>query len=239
MGEIPDEIFKVIGSVVAVGGTGAAVAYGLFVWFGKAWLGRLFTRQLEDLRHEHAKDVEHFRQEATRVFSRISKIHDREFSALPDAWEKLIVAHSKAARLASGMQQLPDFDQLSPPDLEAFLAGSGLSSARQDEIRGASDKAATYLEAKFWADLGEARQSQAALHNCVGINWIFMTDELRDGFLAVDRKMKDALLAVEIEHRHPPGGRHVSDAYQDLRAMDSEIDELGRKVQVRLRYADA
>src|SRR5207253_1510705 len=51
---------------------------------------------LERFRHEQAKEIEHLRHEINSLFSRVSKIHEREFEVLPAAWQKLHESYGRA-----------------------------------------------------------------------------------------------------------------------------------------------
>ena len=55
-----NEFLKLIGAT--------ALAYGAFVWFGKRWLEQVFAKNLDDFRHEKAKEIEHVRYEINSLF---------------------------------------------------------------------------------------------------------------------------------------------------------------------------
>jgi hypothetical protein len=234
-----DRIFEAVWAVLAVGGTAAALAYGLFVWLGRSWIEHKFSQQLQQFRHEQAAELERLRHEISRTYSRITKIHEREFAALPRAWELLVVAHGRAMHLAFPLKEIPDFRRLSPSQIEECVASAGLKPNAAARIRDAEDKSKAWLDAKFWADLDEALRAQRDLHNYVGLNWIFMTDELRDGFLSVDKTLKSALLDLEESWSTPPGTVRRSESFRTIKALESTVEGLGRLVQRRLRYEDA
>ena len=215
------------------------MAYGLFVWLGSRWIESKFAQQLGRFRHEQAKELEHLRHDIGRLFSRISKIHEREFTALPQAWEKLIVAQGTASSLAFPLKRVPDFRDMTGAQLEEFLETTAPPERGRDEIRRADDKVQAYSEAKFWADLANATRAQNEFHNFIGVNWIFMTDELRDAFLAIDQKIKDALIDVEVDHDLPRGSHERVNSHKALKELEPSIEELGRLVQRRLHYEDA
>jgi hypothetical protein len=84
-----NEVIRTILQMLAVGGGATVLAYGAFVWLGQRWLEQQFAKDLERFRHEQAKEIEHVRHEINSLFSRVSKIHEREFEVLPAAWQKL------------------------------------------------------------------------------------------------------------------------------------------------------
>jgi hypothetical protein len=234
-----NQILTFIGGIVAVGGTTTAIAYGLFVWLGRRWIENAFANQLERFRHERAKELEHLRHDIGRLFSRISKIHEREFAALPEAWSKLVIAHGKASSLAFPLKQVPDFRRMSAEQIDDFLETTPLPEFRRKEVREADDKTKTYVEARFWLDLGDATRAQNEFHNFIGENWIFLTDELRDGFLSIDKQIRGALIDVEVDHDLPKGSKERVDSHKALKNLEPAVEELGRLVQRRLHYEDA
>src|SRR2546422_9956398 len=103
--------------IVAVGGGAAALAYGLFVWLGKHWLEQQFAKDLEEFRHEQAKEIEHVRHDINSLFSRVSKIHDREFEVLPTAWKLLHESYGRAFQACSPLREFSDLSRMSDAEL--------------------------------------------------------------------------------------------------------------------------
>jgi hypothetical protein len=62
----------------------AVIAYKLFQHFGRSWLDQHFKIQLEELKQAKAMEIEHLKYEINSLFSRVSKIHDKEFELLPE-----------------------------------------------------------------------------------------------------------------------------------------------------------
>jgi hypothetical protein len=83
---------------------------------------------------------------------------------------------------------------------EDFLKHCRLSEYDREELgklRDARDRSKYYNEAIFWIELNEADSSRTIFHNYLIENRIFMTQELREKFSAVD----DVLSAALIEYR--------------------------------------
>src|SRR5947209_17820989 len=110
--------------IIAIGGGAAALAYGLFVWLGKRWLEQHFTKSLERLRHEQAKEIEHVRHEINSLFSRVSKIHEREFEVLPAAWEKLHQSYGRIFQACKPLVEYRDLNRMSNGELAEFLTNA-------------------------------------------------------------------------------------------------------------------
>lgn len=91
-------------SMVAVGGVGAVVAYGLFQFLGRTWIENKFAEKLELYRHQQAIEIQRLRVEIDSMLSGAIKLQDREFEILPKAWEKLDEAYGRVNSLVSPIQ---------------------------------------------------------------------------------------------------------------------------------------
>jgi hypothetical protein len=87
---------------------GVAVAYKAFQKFGEKWLDARFAERLEKLKHEQTKEIEGTRRKVPWEFSRISKIHEKEFEVLPKAWLMLQEARgwSRSGSIMTGLDTL-------------------------------------------------------------------------------------------------------------------------------------
>ncbi len=232
-----DAVLRAIGAIVAVGGGSAAIAYAIFVALGKKWLDSRFDERLEKLKHEQAKELEHVRQEISTTFSRVSKVHEREFVALPAAWEKLQEAYGAVFRVASVLKEFPDLNKMTPQQLDEFIANCRLPQFRKDELKKAQDKTAAYQEAIYWVDLGEAKQAQIAFHNYIVQNRIFMNAELREKFSNVDSQLARAINACEIG-KQAGSGELLREGSGIVWNLGAAVEEVEQAVQKRLHYED-
>lgn len=119
-------IFRDFLAVFATAGGGAAIAWAIFSKFGDRWLENAFAKRFEAFKHEQAKELEHLRHKITSLFSRISKIHDKEFEVLPVAWFKLHEAYGRIYELCSAYKEFPELGQMNALHFEAFVAACGL-----------------------------------------------------------------------------------------------------------------
>jgi hypothetical protein len=231
---------EVVTGVIAVGGTGAVVSYGIFQWLGKSWLDQHFRRQLEELRHEQQKEIEQVRYQINSTFSRVSKIHDKEFEVLPHAWELLHKAHGSTFHLASSFKRTPDLDRMPGPEFDAFLSACRLPDYAKVELRGAEigNRNQKYNESIFWVELTTAARARTELNNYLTLNSIFMTDDLRQKFSKINLALAEVLVDVEITHEHPNGeiSMKMSKKVAEISTMFGEIESA---VQKRLRYEEA
>jgi shikimate kinase len=79
------EVWKQALLVVVSGGGAALLTVQFCKKFGEKWLDAQFAKRLERLKHEQAQEIEGMRRNVQWEFSRISKIHEKEFEVLPKA----------------------------------------------------------------------------------------------------------------------------------------------------------
>jgi hypothetical protein len=179
--------WKLLAAMLIAGGGGVAIAYKAFQRFGEKWLDARFRERLEKLKHEQQKEIENIRQQVQWHFSRVSKIHEKEFEVLPRAWFLLHEAHGWAGDLVSRLRQIPDFQNMSDPMLQEFVAASKLSEHDKQRVLSArrQDRHKYYSDAMSWIDLSAAEEAQRVLNNYLIENRIFMPAKLADAFRLV------------------------------------------------------
>jgi hypothetical protein len=93
-------------------GLSVATIYGLLQWFGKSWMDQQFKKRLEQLKHDQQKEIEQLRHQINALFSRVSKIHEKEFEVLPRAWTLLHQAYGSVFRVAMPFKFFPFWIEL-------------------------------------------------------------------------------------------------------------------------------
>lgn len=236
-----DQVFQAaftwVGGIVAVGGSSAAIAYGLFRWLGKGWLDQQFKKQLERLKHDQQKEIEQLRHQINSLFSRVSKIHEKEFEVLPRAWTLLHEAHGAVFRVVSALKEYPDFARMSEPQFEAFVSSCRLEEFQKEELRKAENRLQCYQNWIFWIELNDAKTAQVGLNNYLAVNSIFMTDELRQQFKAINQSLQGVLIDEDIARR--PGAGRIPSNNEAMEKVSQLFTKIETAVQKRLRYEEA
>lgn len=88
------------------------IAFTAFRFLGSKWIETKFAARLEAYRHEQTKELEELRHKINAAFSRMTKIHEKEFEALPEAWYKLQDALGHISGLTSVVQCYPDLNRM-------------------------------------------------------------------------------------------------------------------------------
>jgi hypothetical protein len=175
---------------------------------------------LDLLKHEHAKEIERLRLEINTLLSRVTKLHEREFVIVPEAWARLQEALWRLQVFVSVFQSYPDVERLSRERLEEFLESSKLLASEKKEVRDSREKNKTYQEIIFWHDLREVRILYSEFHKYLEKNCLFMPPDLRKSFTDIDNKMWDALQKREI-------GKQIDDFPKWVEASQQMRDEIG------------
>ena len=159
-----------------------------------------FARQLQRLKHDQQKEIEQVRYQINSQFSRISKIHEKEFEILPEAWALLQQAHGAVFQVASRFRRDPDLDGMSDAEFHEFVASCRLQIFQKEEldVLRAPNRNQYYRDAIFWVELNDATQAaQIKLNNYLVLNSIFMTQDLRQKFKAINGALSKVVIEVE------------------------------------------
>lgn len=233
-----EEILKFIGGVVAIGGSSAFIAYNLFKWLGKSWIEHKFAKELESFRSEKQKDLEQVRHQINTEFSRVSKIHSKEFEVLPKAWELAHLAYGKVHDITRGLKYYPQLDDMSEIQLAEVLATSKLSESSKDRLLKASDKSKVYQDEIFWIEFAESRKAQIELNNFLHLNSIFMTETLESSFQEMNSGLQRILTEHEIGTKMKLADMLISSS-QATGELSKKFDSLKVAVKDRLQYEKA
>lgn len=177
-----DYFLKIVGQIVLFGGGATAIAFGLLKFFGKKLLDYHFSEKLEEFKTEQSQKLQQFQYIIDSKFNRVSKVHDKEFKILPEAWVKLQEAHQQLVVIAHPFQSWPDLNRYSKNELENFLEGSELKDFQKTELRNASDKLEYYQEKVFWLRLHKARNKFNEFRKYLKFNKIFLRSDLYEIF---------------------------------------------------------
>lgn len=161
-------MFSWLGQLVAAGGGGALVAYGLFRYLGKGWIETQF-----------AKDLEAAKSELSLLAARKMKLHDREYIVFPEVWAKLNKAFSSLYNALGAFREFPAFNRMSGSDLQNWTEHSGLSDSEKIYFEREADKAEAYGRILDWRSLREAKKDFVDFHTYLQANRIFLNPEIK------------------------------------------------------------
>jgi len=231
-------VLAYVGKIVLWLVSAAGVAWAAFKFLPERWVQHRFERQLEQQRNEHAQQLEEARHRLNMLAKRMSKLHDKEFDAISEIWEKLNEALALIGSLVSALQTFPDLDREDDPHFKAFVDGSNLEQVDKNELLGKlpGDRNEFYQRRIFRYRLRDARKACAELHRAIQRNSIFLEPKLLELLRKVESEAWRTLTTREIGEE--AGDRKLSREAGER--LDKEIvplkDEIERQVQKRLGY---
>jgi hypothetical protein len=199
------DVFTAVGAFVVGGGFIGAVGAGA-VWlsrtFSEKWLNAKFEERLAAYKHAQQKELEHLKGEINAQFDRTTKLNQREFEALPEAWRRLSGAYAVVVTLVSRFQSIPDVSRMYPDQLEDFLADSELSEWERQAIRDATDKTEAYRRQFEPYKIAKAKKASHKFYVFFRSNGIFIREPIRKLFEMVDDLVIAALTEHEMNFQH-------------------------------------
>jgi hypothetical protein len=231
-------VLRVAAELLAAGGGGAAVAWAIFAKFGDRWLEQRFAVRMEEFKHAKTTEIENLRHSIASLFSRISKVHEKEFEVLPTAWFKLHDAYGKTFRVISSLKQFPVLNDMSTAQLEEFVGSCRLPKFRKSELLQAANRDEYYQRWIFWSDFAAAQTAHTESRNYFVLNRIFMTNDLQHKFSEIDKLLMSVLIAAEITHQTPSAQLHQK-LGEDFTKIEPLLAPLEKAIQERLRYEEA
>jgi hypothetical protein len=120
-----------------------AFALQLFKGYGEKWLDAGFDERLQNFRHAQAQEIEGLRFKVSTLLNRATKLHQREFEVLPEAWARLSDAFWKGNALVAFLKQQANLNDMSEPQRKAVIKHSRLQDWQKNEVRAASDARGT------------------------------------------------------------------------------------------------
>lgn len=154
-------------ALVGAGGGGALVAFGIIRTFGQKWLDSKFAGRLQDLRHEHERQMERARLEGSRALDRSAKLAEREFEVSAEAWSLVHEAYVRTMTAMPGFKTYPDLSRAEDKIASHVAKGAGFDGLEIEELlsKPRADRNSYYQERKEAHQMGEAQRAvQAATH---------------------------------------------------------------------------
>ncbi len=236
--ETLDQVLKIVGALVVAGGSLSLIVYQVFKHLAAKWLDAKFEERLQTLKHQHDKEIEELRFKISALLDRATKLHQREFEVLPEAWSKLNDAFWTVQSFVSPMQSYPDIDRMSKPQQDEFISSCRLLDWQKAELREAEDKNKLYQEQIFWHNLNDARAKARDAYTYVIKNGIFVSDDIRTKFAAIHDLVWNALIEHQMNEEHKPHPRERKQIRQLLSEGEDLMKGLERVVHERLWPVD-
>lgn len=225
-----------IWAFVAAGGGGAVIAFGIIRVFGEKWLDSKFAGRLQDLRHEHERQMELVRLEASRSLDRSARLNEREFEVSAEAWALIFEAFARTMGALPGYRQHDDFTHLSDELARVVADKSGFEFWEIDELIGLplKDRNSYFNERKRAHELRDARIAVRDASNYLARKALFLEKAVHtqlDAF--VDAAWKAIIareIIMEVGLQGAEGIKRDDDEFrQNADAQMKELEQLVRR----------
>jgi hypothetical protein len=162
---MPQELFEFVGKLIVYGGGIVVIACGIFTLLGKKWIESIFQKNLESYKRKQNQELENFKYKINSLFSRVSKIHEKEFEVLPEIWSKVHDAKDIISALVSPFQSHPDFNSMNEIEIRKSLESSKFHEHQIEELINSSDKNRYFTERVIWHRISDARKKFSEFHS--------------------------------------------------------------------------
>lgn len=199
-------LLSIVGFIVVGAGAIGTFAWWLFRTFSERWLNAKFEERLAAYKHEQQKELEHLKFSINAQMDRATKLHQREFEALPEAWARLMDAHGIIMSVVSRHQSLADLNTMRPDQLEDFIvngkSGSKLAEWQRQLIRDAKDKTSAFRNQIEPFKIARARKASRKFYLYFRKNGIFIREPIKQQFDVLDELMLSALTEHQMNFQH-------------------------------------
>ena len=222
-------LFATIGYIVVGAGAVGTFAWWLFRTFSERWLNAKFEQRLAAYKHEQQKELEHLKFLINAQMDRATKLHQREFDVLPEAWARLTYAHGLIMSVVSRLQSTPDLNTMQPDQLSDFIVNSKLVEWQRQLIRQAKDKTSTYRNQIEPFKIAKAKKASKKFYLYFRRNGIFIRDPIKEKFDRLDRLMIDAL------DEHTMNFQHRTREFISIDRLSSEGEEMMKALEMEVQ----
>ena len=91
-------------------------------FFGESWLNHQFARKMSLFTHEQNQQIERLKLQVNTLFDRATKLHAREFDAVPEAWSLLVDADRHVRAIVTLSNPTPTSRDIRKTNWKSFWA---------------------------------------------------------------------------------------------------------------------
>ncbi len=214
-------------AIVAAGGGGAVIAFGIFKFFGQNWI-----------KHLLAKDLEVAKSEISFHAAKRAKLHDKEYEVFPEIWALLCEAQASLAACLLEMRTFPDFTRFDEESFNHWLDSTDLNEDEKHVMIEAADRHATLNRILDLRNLKRAEKDYLKFQDCLQVSRIFISPDIRDMFVEVQQLFRKVWAAKKTDFDLTNQGEREQFFIEALNIYDDEvkplISKLEKAIQVKL-----
>jgi hypothetical protein len=218
-----DQLLATIGQFVLQGGIAAALAFFVFRFLGEKWIEGKFQKNLENYRHEHAKELQRLRVEIDSSLDEIIRFQEKEFSMLSETWDALNDLFRSVHTLISPFQSYQDINRMSDKMASEYLDQFELLKSQKAEILASSNRSEKWVETYDYIRLNRAIKDYRKFSHIITRSSIFFDSATEDKLHNLRKKMNKSISSYEV-------GKESKDHKLGKMAWDSLNDEIEPEV---------
>lgn len=233
-------ITSFLGTITVAAGSGVAISWGLFRFFGEKWISAKFDREKAALQAQRDANLRHVQSFIDQQMHRAKKLYDREFDVVSEAWTRLCKNFDNC--VATG-KYCPtyDFDDMADDgQLELLMAESTLTPLQKADVARADDPDLAASAYRLYSDISRGdiyMDERRDFHNFVRDNGMYMPPGLQEKFMALEPMFGRAILEFQ-------AGIHTQQqSYASLLVLERDgrplQQELAKLIQARLWSASS
>jgi hypothetical protein len=232
-------ISSLLGTLTVAAGSGVAIGFALFKFFGEKWIQAKFDMEKQALRSQQDENLRHVQSFIDREMHRAKKLYDREFDVVSEAWARLCKNFDNCVACGKYCEVF-DFDDLNIGDLEIMLTESKMTALQKSEIQAADDPTIAATLFRHYFDYGRYSfymNERRDLYNFVRDNGMYMPPGLQERFHVIDPLIGNTL----VEFRE--GVMQTHQNYDSWRVLERDgrplQDEISALIKARLWSSEA
>jgi hypothetical protein len=187
-------------TILTAGGGGALVAFGILRAFGEKWLDSKFANRLQELRHQHERQMEAARLESSRVLDRSSRLTEREFEVSAEAWSLAYEAYGQTMSALPGFRRTADLSRASDKVAKRVAEGSDLDEFEIAELlsKPPADRNTYYWERLQAHQTWDAKEAVRVAHRYLAKNALFIQKDVHERLTGFVDEAWYALVDLEL-----------------------------------------
>ncbi len=213
--------FSSLGQLIAAGGGGAIVAYGIFKYLGKGWI-----------ENQLARDLEAAKSEISLLAARKMKLYDQEYVVFPLVWTALNRAYSSLGSAVISFREMPDFNRMEAEKFQNWAERSDLSENEKSYLLSETDKTKAYSRILDYRALNQANRDFVDYHVCLQENRIFLSPDVKEKLDTISGLLRSAWAAkkMDLDGHRLDGKSFMIEAFEkyekEAKPIMKEVEEL-------------
>ena len=213
---IPDWVLQVL----AGGGGGAIIAWGIFSFLGKSWIN-----------NQLAKDFEIAKAKITLLADRQMKLHDKEYEVFPNIWSKSVKASNSLSISIMSFKSMPDFTRMIDDDIVNWISHRDFDEEETSYFLGETDKAKALDRIIELRNIQEASERFSEFREYLQENRVFLSPDIKEKFDQIEDHLRKAWAAkkVDLDHQGDTGNTNFLIKAYDL--FEKEVKPLMKEIE--------